>query len=382
MSSRLTHQFNLAPKSAAFSSVAFVLVLTFMVQESAAQSVLNVWRRNGPGGGIRSIAVDANNLDIMYSALGQSYVYRTINNGSSWSLFEEGLQDSIVTSLAIDPSNPNILYAGSYDGVFKSINGGANWSRDNTPVGAFRGLVAISPSDPDVIYSATNSNLLVTGDGGATWNSRRLPRLFPEMILETLNIIMVHPQNPRIIYTGFTNSFETYFSRLYVSDDAGVNWSEVDVRPGLGVDTYSLRIDPNNTNIIYDATYHGIYKSTNGGGSWTWRGSPGPDMATLALAVDPLNPGTLYAGGFVTYGCFCSTGVYKSTNDGETWSSFNIGLTNLQVNQLEFDRSGKFLHAATEDGIFSVQVREAPNFSVSGRVTTPDGRGLRVRGYR
>ena len=89
-----------------------------------------------------------------------------------------------------------------------------------------------------------------------------------------------------------------------------------------------------------------------------------------ALAIDPLDPGTLYS--VVNY----DGGVYKSTDDGATWSAFNNGLTDRRVQDLTIDHAGRFLHAATSTGVYSVKVRE-DTWTVGGRVLTPDCRGLR-----
>ena len=93
-----------------------------------------------------------------------------------------------------------------------------------------------------------------------------------------------------------------------------------------------------------------MQNSTDGGVTWRLRG---PSRITVSIAIDPLDSHTLYAGTYA--GAY---GVYKSTDDGVTWTAFDNGLTNLAVSELAFDRTGRFLHAATRAGVFSVRVRE------------------------
>ncbi len=370
---KLNWLFNLTPIAALVMPVVILLVLSLMVQQGMAQPAWNVWSSNGPNEFINSIAIDAIDPNIIYAAGGGSGVFKSLDNGASWRVSNQGLGSSYVTSLAIAPSDPNILFAINLGGVFKTTDGGANWSRTNSP-GNTVGPIAVAPSNPNVVYSATQKDLLVTTNGGETWN----PRTFPGFG-DSMNLLVVDPQNPDTFYASFNNGYETFFSLLLKMESS--TWKRVIVNEGGGVDTYNMSIDARNTNIIYIATGYGVYKSTDAGVNWAWRGSPGPNAEnteTLALAIDPLNPRTLYVGAFVNVGCFCYTGVYKSTDDGATWSAFNNQLTNLEVRQLAFDRSGRFLHAATGAGVFSVRVREDTAIvSVSGRVTTPDGRGLR-----
>ena len=349
-------------------AVAILLVLLFTVQQSEAQPALNVWSINGPNADVRRLVVDPINPAIIYAGTGNVYpqsgrgVFKSINNGAGWSAYNQGLGNLTINSLAIDPSNPNILYAATSGGVFKTANGGTNWYGGSFPAG-FVNSLAIAPSNPNIIYAGDQYSLYVSTDGGSSWNTRPSP---DQMV--AFNLIAVDPQNPNVIYMAF-DWYEDYFSTLYKSIDGGSSWTRLDYKDSGGLITHALKIDSSDSNIIYGATYVGVYKSTNGGLDWMVRSSPGRN-GVVALAVDPVNKTNLYASSF-------DTGVYKSTDDGATWSAFNNGLTNPPVNDLAFDRSGRFLHAATLAGVFSVRVREdAATVSISGRVMTPDGRGL------
>lgn len=373
MLKRFTCLFNLTSMAAAI-----LLVLPLMVQQSAAQPALNVWSSNGPNAQIYSLVVDPNDRNTIYAGGPGDYgaggrptgVFKSINNGASWSASNAGLGNTHVGSLAIDPGNSNILYAGTGGGMFKSTNAGADWSSLNLSIDAR--FVRVSQSNPNTIFVADGSftarpRIFVSTNGGATWTPRPLPDIGSSVGIAFLTI---DPQDPNVIYTHAWNW--DYDIALYKSTNGGVSWTNFNYSNSI-FGTNSIEIDPNNSNNIYAATDYGVRKSTDGGVNWTLQG---PSRYISALAIDPLNPQTLYAG-TGTIGC-CATGVYKSTDDGATWSVFNNGLTNLDVSQLAFDRTGRFLHAATPAGVFSVRIREdAVTVSLSGRVTTPDGRGLR-----
>ena len=121
------------------------------------------------------------------------------------------------------------------------------------------------------------------------------------------------------------------------STDGGVTW--VNARVATGVST--LAIDPQDQDTVYAATYSsGVLKSTNGGASWSSVNSGLPfnkasDGSSYlywvrALVVDPQNSNTVYAG-------TAGGGVFKSTDGGASWSALNSGLTSLSVNALAID---------------------------------------------
>jgi photosystem II stability/assembly factor-like uncharacterized protein len=309
------------------------LVVLLLVQQSAAQPALNVWSNNGPNAYVNSVVVDPNNSNVIYAG-SNSGVLKSVNNGTNW--FTVNQMDA--WGLKSDLVNPDTIYACTEGGVLKSTDGGVNWNTVSPVTGV--GPLAVSANNPSFIYAATDKNILVTTDGGESWNTRQLPIAYEDM-----NLLEVDPQNPNVIYT-FVTDYD-FLLALFKSTNGGTSWTRLYYGGnGSTVATNALKIDSANPNIIYAATYHGVYKSTDGGTSWTLRGFPG---STFALAIDPINSGTLYAGVF-------NSGVYKSTDDGATWSSFNNGLTNHKVWNLTIDRTGKFLYAGTPTGIFSVRV--------------------------
>jgi murein DD-endopeptidase MepM/ murein hydrolase activator NlpD len=245
-----------------------------------------------------------------------------------------------VWSLAIDPSNPATLYAGTVGGVFKSTNGGSSWTATNSSPTNVNALT-IDPLTPDTLYAGTQGLGLGTGifkstDGGTSWVTINSG-------LTTLFVVAlaIDPSSPATLYAG-TNG-----RGVFKSTNGGMSWNEVN--SGLTNTTVpALAIDSSAPATLYAGTYNsgGIFKSTNGGTSWTPSGLTG--LIFNALAIDTSNPGTLYAGSF-------GGGVFKSTNGGSSWNAVNSGLTSLLVNALAIDPSmPSTLYAGTYNsgGIF------------------------------
>jgi photosystem II stability/assembly factor-like uncharacterized protein len=126
---------------------------------------------------------------------------------------------------------------------------------------------------------------------------------------------------------------------------AGYQW--VHLKNGLLYNPYSLAIDPTNTTTMYVGTYgDGIFKSTNGGTSWSAIDNGLTNSAVYSLVIDPTNTNTIYAG---TWG----GGIFKSTNGGTSWSAINTGLTYLYIFSLVIDPTNtNIIYAVTGEGIF------------------------------
>ncbi len=199
----------------------------------------------------------------------KSPLSRTSDAASNWSNDNYGIRSNVVTTLAIDPQNPTNVYAGSFNGPFKSSDSGRNW----TPI---------------------NSSLLDA----------------------TISAIVVDPKNSSTLYLGVPVSNVGPTSGVYKSVNGGNTWSLVN--NGLtAAGVAALVIDPVTPATLYAGSANGIFKTTNGGSSWS-RSDSGLVFPTItALAVDPSNPTTVYAGG----------GFYKSTDGGASWSVSQTGLS-------------------------------------------------------
>jgi len=286
------------------------------------------------------IAIDPTNSAILYACcnpffgpffgmdFGSGNFYRTTDGGQNWVGFSGG-----GTRLVIDPTNPATLYGGSLGFVgsssvggalSKSTDGGQNWtSLTESLPGYLFGLglaiydLAIDPLNTSTLYAATSTGVVKTTDGGSTWTtinsglpkgviqtpafSRQGQPLFPLAPTEPVQALAIDPVNPDTLYGGTTRG-------VFKTTNGGLSWT------GSGLITqsvYTLAIDPANSSTIYVGTQDGgVFKSTDGGQSWSSSGSPSAPVQ--ALAIDPINPSTIYA---ATSG----GGVFKSTDGGESW---------------------------------------------------------------
>ncbi len=242
------------------------------------------------------------------------------------------------------PNDPSMIYvATASGGIWKSTNRGTTWKPifDDMPVSTF-GDLAISPSNPDIIWAGTGeqnnrqstswgNGVYLSKDGGGTWIHKGL--------VETRHIgsVQVHPKKPEIAYVAALGNLwkESSERGVFKTDDGGNTWMKV-----LYVDSLTgaidLAMDPKNPNTLYAAMYQrlrrtwgfngggagsGIYKTTNGGKSWQelTNGIPEGDKGRIGLAVSRTNPKVLYA--VVEHAE--ESGVYRSKNKGKSWKKVN-----------------------------------------------------------
>jgi photosystem II stability/assembly factor-like uncharacterized protein len=255
----------------------------------------NQWTTHGPGGGtITILAVDPSAPSTLYAGTEGGGAFKSTDGGGSWFAINSGLINAHVKAIAIDPVTTSTLYAGTFPpagGVFKSTDSGGNWSAVNT------GL-----TDPDVYALA------------------------------------IDPVTTTTLYAG------TEGGGIYKSTDGGSNWSAIN--NGLtDLMVHSLAIDPTTPTSLYAGTYGGgVFKSTNGGGNWSAINTGLTSFLVIALAIDPVAPGKLYVGTE-------DGGVFKSNDGGANWFAMNAGLTNTWVNSLAIDPvTPDTIYAGTEGG--------------------------------
>jgi photosystem II stability/assembly factor-like uncharacterized protein len=153
-----------------------------------------------------------------------------------------------------------------------------------------------------------------------------------------INSLAIHPSTPSTLYAGF------YGGGVFKSVDSGGAWHSSNI--GLAnLDVHEVTINPVIPSTVYAGTSNSVYKSTNDGESWT-KASTGLNASVGSLIIDPTTPNTLYAG-------TGSSGIYKSTNGGENWTEANTGLSSFVVSDLAINPSTTTtLYAAV--GIYGV----------------------------
>jgi hypothetical protein len=210
-------------------------------------------------------------------------LFKSTDGGANWT---ESLHGHDVYALAIDPSAPATVYAGTGDeGVLKSTDGGVSWNPVSAGAvdqpGPYVAALAIDPTAPSTIYASTGAAVFRSTDGGGNWTK--------SLHGNAVDSFAIDPSAPATIYAGSANG-------VLKSTDTGVNWSQVNA--GLTSASVSgIAIDPSTPATIYAGTLDaGVFRSTDAGGSWTPINAGLGNLAVNALAIDPSRPTRLYAG--------------------------------------------------------------------------------------
>ncbi|MFT6203689.1 MAG: photosystem II stability/assembly factor-like uncharacterized protein [Spirosomataceae bacterium] len=262
------------------------------------------WRNIGPFRGGRSLAVAGHQSDPLtyyFGAVGGG-VWKTTDGGANWSCISDSVfQSSSVGAITVAPSDPNVVYVGMGEADMRS----------NISFG-------------DGMYKST--------DGGKTWKHIGLRKA------DAISTIAVHPKDENTLFVASVgNPFASNPERgVFKSTDGGESWKHV-----LAIDdstgAYHVKIDVNNPRIVYATTWQayrnghsmssggkgcGIYKSTDGGETWLPihknPGLPKGMLGKMGIAVSPANSNRLYAIIENKNG-----GLFTSTDAGEHWTLVN-----------------------------------------------------------
>jgi uncharacterized protein (TIGR03437 family) len=265
-----------------------------MTREELA--ALPAWTPLGPGnigGRTRALVIHPTSPNVMYAAGVAGGVWKTTSAGASWTPVTDLIANLTVSSLAMDPKNPEVLYAGTgegyfnYDfvrgaGIFKTTDGGATWTRlPGTATANFYFVndLLVSPVSSQRIYAATRTGLWRSTDGGATWSQSLDPTNSSNRTVTggCLDLATRTDQTTDYLFAA-CGTFEQ--STIYRNTDAGGSgaWTAVQTESGMG--RTSLAVAPSNQNVIYAASasyasgsyldgLHAVFRSTDGGTSWT-----------------------------------------------------------------------------------------------------------------
>jgi len=309
--------------------VFIVLVLAGVVLPAAAVAGVNVWSTNGPYGGLMMDAVvDWQNPNVVYAASFGGGVFKSMNWGQSWSTANVGLTDHDAYSLAMDPTDPMVLFAGTGTRIFKTTDGGKTWSESGTGYPGMEAFdVVIHPRSPNTVYATTNGNgVFKSTDGGSTWSA-------VNQGLTDLGVcsLAIDPVHPTTLYAG------TRYSGVFKTSNGGGTWVPTGALGNPVV--WALAVHPDKPLTVYAGTDGGVYKSTNGGTSWSLAD---PDISWLNvqdIQIDPDTPDTVFATGM--------GGLYKTVN-GADFEFADHGLYNASCMGLALDtRHPATLYAAT-----------------------------------
>ena len=268
-------------------------------------------------------------------------LYETRDGGKSWTLVLKGRNLSTgCSSLAMDPKNPDVLFAGMWDfrregwnfrsggesptapsasGLFRSDDGGKSWTeitdKNNKgfPTKPFgRIAVAVAPSNPSIVYSlveSPHSALYRSDDGGKTWQQRDKSQLMVWRPFYFANLI-VDPHNPDRVFKPDLN--------LIQSVDGGKSFANVG--GGTHGDSHVVWIDPRNTQNVIVGDDGGLWYSKDGGNKW-WKADNLPVSQFYHVSVDNADPYRVY-GGLQDNACWVGDSAFPGGIANSQWTNY------------------------------------------------------------
>jgi len=255
-------------------------------------------------------------------------VFKSADAGRTWRSLP-AMAGQSVRSLAQSASHPRLLVAGSLEGVFRTQNAGQTWERispvQHQELHNIESL-AIDPKDPEVVYAGTWHLPWKTADGGRTWSS--------------LKNGMIDDSDVFGIIVDWSNNNKVYASAcsgIYGSSSAGQAWRKIQGIPNSARRTRVIRQDPRNPAVVYAGTTEGLWKTASGGESW--RRLTSPKLVVNDIAIDARNPSRLLL-------ATDRAGLLATADGGESFTESNRGFAHRQVSATAFDPAAGRLYAA------------------------------------
>jgi photosystem II stability/assembly factor-like uncharacterized protein len=266
------------------------------------------------------VITDPNNAQVVY--IGRDYstpVYKSENGGVNWDPKSDEITNTNPLCFAMDPDHPDTIYLGckqndSQSEIFKTINGGDQWSSLSNFPDYTVNEIAIRPNYPETLVAATEDGVYFTGNGGTNWYKR----------LNKSNIKSISYGSEDVVYAGRISTNEG----LFKSTNGGASWN---YNP-IGNFSVVKAVAAVNDSEIYIAASgndgQGIYRTTNGGTNWTYYGREDSLFCNgniLKILIDPeygTNHQIYVAGDWAIYKFNASTEQWKEINYGFKLNNF------------------------------------------------------------
>ncbi|HZR55848.1 MAG TPA: glycoside hydrolase [Terriglobales bacterium] len=346
---------------ALFAPLVSLSVLSFQIPSQTQQFPESTyqemhWRMIGPfrGGRTRAATGVPSQPNVFYIGQVNGGVWKSDDYGRTWNPIFDAEPTQSIGAIAVAPSDPNIIYVGSGeglhrpdlsvgDGIYKSTDAGKTWTHLGLHDGQQIPFIAIDPRDPNRVFAAVlghpygpnaERGIFRSTDGGQTWQ---------KVLYKDENTggsdVEIDPSNPDVIYASLwemregpwedNNGFAGNGGGLFKSKDGGNTWQPLKNGLPKNLVQIGVTIAPSQPNRIYasvatdekgdygSAAGLGIYRSDDAGESW-YRATEDPRPAMrigggdlAVVKVDPTNADVVYSTSIVTF---------RSTNGGKTWS--------------------------------------------------------------
>jgi len=292
------------------------------------------WRRLSPGFPLRGCSLDQIVIDpggTVFVGYWEIHdrgggVARSTDGGETFRLLK-GIQGESVRALAMAPSDPRVIAAGTLDGVFLSRSSGQSWSRVTAPGDPnLRNVesLAFDPHDANVLVTGTWHLAWKTRDGGATWESVHQGMIDDSDVMT----LTFDRRRPQTIYA-------TACTGIYRSTESAEQWTKLRGIPYSSRRTRAFAQGVDDARLLLAGTTEGLWVSEDEGVSWH-RTTPNQLVVNAVLAQPD---GTILLGTE-------ESGVLRSSDRGRSWASSNTGFSERFVNKLLFDEVGRRLICA------------------------------------
>ena len=335
------------------------------------------FRSIGPAwasGRISDFAVNPKNHSEIYAGVGAGNIWKTINNGTTWTPVFDKYGAYAIGCLTMDPENPSVIWTGTGenthqrqlgygDGVYKTEDAGASWKNMGLKESRQIGMITIDPRNTDIVYVAAEGSIWGPGgergiykttDGGTTWN-----KVLDISENTGVNNIVLDPRNPDVLYATSEQRRRHVFTKIgggpesavYKSKDAGKTWNKIMTGlPTVDIGGMGIAISPVNPDVLYlimeaAGESSGFYRSVNRGASWE-------KMSTYAssgqyyneINCDPKDVDKVYS----------TETISKVTTDaGKTWTSIGNNQRHVDDHAIWIDPNDtKHLYIGGDGGIY------------------------------
>jgi len=329
--------------------IGFAIILGFgEVGAGEFNSILR-WRNIGPyrGGRTRAIAGVPSQPNVFYMAPVNGGVFKSNDCGRTWQPIFDDQPTASVGAIAVAPSNPNVVYVGSGeglhrpdlsvgDGVYKSTDAGKTWTHLGLRNGQQIAQLAVDPKNPDRVFVAVAGHPYGPNEERGVYRSLDGGKTFEKVLYRDENVgasdVQIDPSNPQVVYSALWESREGPWENgvfngdggdIFKSTDGGKTWRQLTKGLPSNIVQANMAIAPSAPKTLFAAvrtkTIAKLYRSDDAGE--TWRGTtddprPGLGIGGGDLPVvrfDPKNPQIVYSASVV---------CWKSTDGGKTWDGW------------------------------------------------------------